>query len=375
MDRDEVAQFYGRVRATTRDIVDPLEQAEWLAQPIPEVSPPRWMLGHVTWLFEQAVLRNHEPNYLSHDLAYSQLLNSYYLVHGEPHPRGQRGLQSRPSIQEVKDYADSVDDRIGTLITEADDPAWQEIAPLLLVGLHHEQQHQELALNETRYILFSQGASRVYHERVPVPDYPLAEPTFLAFDGGTYSVGSSEEGFSFDIEHRRRVLIDWDFQLRNTLVTKGDYLAFMDDGGYEKWEPWLREGFHRAGEKQWTAPRYWRHTDHDGQNSPCMVGNRSIQMNQSPMSVFMRLMHSHDGLAIAYRLQKSGKLHPRGSIPLKGTSSILFAKVHFIRSQHEKEMDFFKCLEMVGNGPLHDLPNILASSHFQENWENITAYG
>ncbi len=216
----------------------------------------KWHLAHTSWFFETFVLVPGLPGYAPFDPAYRQLFNSYYVGVGERPPRPQRGLLSRPSLEEVWRYRRHVDHGVARLLERG--PAPQLLA-LTELGLHHEQQHQELILTDLKHHFSCNPLLPAYRPAPAVPLTASARPLcFVSFEGGLVDMGHEGPGFGFDNESpRHRVWLE-PFQLGERLVTEGEYLAFIEDGGYRRPALWLSEGWDACQQRQWQAPLYWR---------------------------------------------------------------------------------------------------------------------
>jgi ergothioneine biosynthesis protein EgtB len=222
-----------------------------------DASPPKWHLAHTTWFFETFILKPNVAGYEPFHPQFEYLFNSYYNGVGTPYPRAQRGFLSRPTVAEVRAYRHHVDEHMVDLLGECDDASIKECAT---IGIHHEQQHQELLLTDLKYNF---GHNPLYPEYGGGPrctQNTLAECGFLEFSGGIVSVGA-QQGFCFDNELPRHETLLHPFQLANRLVTNADYLAFVADGGYQRPELWLSEGWVALQRSGWCAPLYWRELD------------------------------------------------------------------------------------------------------------------
>ncbi|HEY3919263.1 MAG TPA: ergothioneine biosynthesis protein EgtB [Stellaceae bacterium] len=267
--RDSALARYRSVRARTETLAAPLSPEDQTIQSVADVSPTKWHRAHTTWFFENFILTPFARGYRPYDPAYGYLFNSYYEGAGPRHPRPARGLLSRPSIAEVAQYRAHVDAAMAELIADGDDSAWAAIAPLVELGLHHEEQHQELILMDIKHVLSLSPLDPVY---APAPAAPRrnapAENRFVAFAGGLRQIGyegpgSQEGGFAFDNEGPRHKTWLEPFRLAARLVTCGEYRAFIAAGGYRRAELWLSDGWATAKSEGWEAPLYWRREDDD----------------------------------------------------------------------------------------------------------------
>jgi len=231
-------------------------------QSMPDASPAKWHMAHVTWFFETFVLERFEPGFVPHHPAFRVLFNSYYHGVGEQHPRPQRGLVTRPGLAEVKAYRAAVDERMATLLSRITpaDPRHAEIASLVELGLQHEQQHQELMLTDLKHLLGCNPLAPAYHKVWPLATVAAAEPGWCEFDGGLVEIGHTAggEGFAFDNETPRHTLHLRPYALGNRLVTHGEWLDFVEAGGYTEPRWWLSAGWDWVRQQRIEAPLYWR---------------------------------------------------------------------------------------------------------------------
>jgi ergothioneine biosynthesis protein EgtB len=258
---EELAAWYREVRGQTEALCQGLAAEDYVVQPMPDVSPTKWHLAHTSWFFETFVLQPHGPGYRPLDPAYAYLFNSYYTQAGERHCRAQRGYLSRPTVAEVYAYRRYVDEHLLALLGGADRATLEVLRPLLEIGLHHEQQHQELLVTDIKHVFSVNPLRPVYREQ-PAETHPAPPPLeWAAFPEGVYWIGHDGDGFAYDNEGpRHRVFLEA-FQLASRLVTCGEYLAFMEDGGYARPELWLSAGWATVQENEWTEPFYWERRD------------------------------------------------------------------------------------------------------------------
>lgn len=261
--RADVLRHYHSVRGVTELLCAPLTPEDACMQTMPDVSPPKWHLAHVSWFFETFVLKAFLPAYVEFDPRFAVLFNSYYEGAGAMHPRAQRGFLSRPSLQDVYRYRSHVDEQMTQLIEGAPRARWDEIAARTTLGLHHEQQHQELLLTDIKHIFASQPLRPVYKA---AGDQTAATASAAPFTwhergGGIHEIGFAGAGFSYDNETpRHRVFLE-DFRLGSRPVTNGEYLEFMSAGGYGQAQWWLSEGWGVVRSRGWQAPLYWEQSD------------------------------------------------------------------------------------------------------------------
>jgi len=240
------------VRRLTEQLAAPLSAEDQTVQSMPDASPTKWHLAHTTWFFETFVLRPHARDYRMFDPAYEYLFNSYYEAVGARHPRPQRGMITRPGVEKILAYRRHVSDAMADLLTSGDN--W--IDELVELGLHHEQQHQELLLMDAKHLL-AQNPLRPAYQTIAEPKAEVQPLAWREFEGGMVEIGHDGAGFAFDNEGpRHRVWLE-PFALAARPVSCGEYLAFMEDGGYRRPEFWLSAGWDCVDQRGWQAPLYW----------------------------------------------------------------------------------------------------------------------
>jgi ergothioneine biosynthesis protein EgtB len=250
-------QRFDAVRRRSVGLAEPLSEEDCCAQSMPDASPVKWHLAHTTWFFETFILERHEPGFAPHHPSFRMLYNSYYNGIGEKHARAQRGLVTRPSFDEVLAYRHAVDARIGLLLGQGND----EVAALVEMGVHHEQQHQELLLTDVKHLLAMNPLYPAYAQ-TPLPPAPLAAPLcWQPFDGGVVGIGHEGDGYCFDNELPRHRQFLEPYALASRLSTNADYLAFVRAGGYREPALWLSEGWDWVCANQLAHPLYWREAD------------------------------------------------------------------------------------------------------------------
>jgi ergothioneine biosynthesis protein EgtB len=249
-----LTELYTSVRARSERLCDPLEPEDMVVSSMPDVSPTKWHLAHTSWFFETFVLAPHDPGYASPNRRYAFLFNSYYVQAGERHCRAQRGLVTRPTAAEVFAYRRHVDEHMHVLLERNHDA---KLTALVELGLHHEQQHQELMLTDIKHVFWMNPLRPAYRAPTHEPHRPDVEPDWISVPEGVYTIGHDSCGFAFDNEApSHRVFVD-DFRLGTKLVTNGEYLEFIEDGGYRRAELWLAAGWALAREQSRAAPLYW----------------------------------------------------------------------------------------------------------------------
>jgi ergothioneine biosynthesis protein EgtB len=253
-----LAKRYAQVRFQSLALTDPLSEADAQVQSMPDVSPAKWHLAHVTWFFETFVLERYERGFKPFHPRYRVLFNSYYNQVGEQHPRAQRGLVSRPSLADVKAYRAHVDQRMGALLATAHDPM---IDSLVELGLQHEQQHQELLLTDIKHVLSCNPLAPMYRASWPLAMVAPLAMNWVEHAGGLVEVGHDGAGFAFDNESPRHQQQLRPYALGNRLVTHGEWAEFIADGGYADPRWWLSAGWDWVRQHKIGAPLYWQRQD------------------------------------------------------------------------------------------------------------------
>ncbi len=246
------------VRTLTEDLAAPLSAEDQTVQSMPDVSPTKWHRAHTSWFFETFVLLPHVADYELYDSAYGFLFNSYYEGVGARHARPERGLLSRPGIADIARYRAHVDDAVRSLLERGPD---EHVAALVELGLHHEQQHQELLLMDIKHVLSCNPTMPTYRDLVAQPGEAAGPPTWTAYRGGLRQVGHRGDGFGFDNEHPRHTVFLEPFALCDQLVTCGDWLEFIADHGYHRADLWLSDGWATIQANGWESPLYWWQAD------------------------------------------------------------------------------------------------------------------
>ncbi len=254
----ELHALYTRVRRTTEALCRPLHSEDYVVQSMPDASPTKWHLAHTSWFFETFVLGPALAHYRSFDPRYAVLFNSYYHAAGERHPRPERGLLSRPTVEEVFAYRAHVDRWMGELLE--DGALAGELPFVVELGLNHEEQHQELLLTDLKHLLAQNPLEPAYRERASAPGTAPARrgERWASFDGGLLEIGAGASGFAFDNERPRHRRFLAPFELARAPVTCGEYLEFVEAGGYRRSEHWLSDGWDVLGKLGWEAPLYWK---------------------------------------------------------------------------------------------------------------------
>lgn len=288
--REAFVRRYRDVRTATECICAPLAIEDCVVQSMLEVSPTRWHLAHTTWFFETLVLARETNDYRPHDPAYSALFNSYYNSIGEPFSRARRGLLTRPSVEQVYGYRREIDRRVQRLLRECDDESWRRIAPLIELGLHHEQQHGELILTDIKHVLSCNPLYPAYgdstHRRTGSRgetasrgETPVRPVEWIDGSDGVCWVGHNGEGFAYDNESPRHRQFVHPHQLAIHPTTNAEYLEFIEDGGYRRHEIWLSQGWDIAVNEGWQAPLYWVQRS-DGWQEFTLAGLRPLEPDE-----------------------------------------------------------------------------------------------
>jgi ergothioneine biosynthesis protein EgtB len=256
--RDAWSDVFRIVRAETERRAAPLSPEDQVVQSMPDASPIKWHRAHTTWFFEQFVVAPHVPSYRAHDPHFGFLFNSYYVAAGPRHTRANRGLVTRPDAAAVTRYRDHVDAALGNLLADVSPAAFGRIAPLIEIGLHHEQQHQELMLTDILHAFSENPTAPVYDSDWRWPQCAAPRNDWCELPEGIHTVGHQGQGFCFDNETPAHRALVGPVRLARNLVTNGEWLAFMRDKGYARPELWLSDGWATVATEAWSAPGNWR---------------------------------------------------------------------------------------------------------------------
>lgn len=272
-DRNAVTAYFRQIRQDTETLTAPLEPEDMVIQTMADVSPAKWHLAHTSWFFETFLLKPHLENYAPVNDTYDVLFNSYYQQVGPQWFRAHRGLLSRPTVREVLDYRAHVNGAMEQLIAEAGTALWQNIRMLAVLGLHHEQQHQELICTDIKHVLAQNPLSPAPY---PAPPESAKAPPlgWISYEGGIREIGRNmaPDSFAFDNEGPRHEVLLRPFRLASRPVTNGDFLSFIEDGGYKRPELWLSDGWNAVQDEGWEAPLYWRKDEETGWRSFTLHG-------------------------------------------------------------------------------------------------------
>ncbi|USQ94092.1 ergothioneine biosynthesis protein EgtB [Caulobacter sp. RL271] len=273
---DALADRYRRVRRRTEVLAAPLSPEDQAAQSMPDASPTKWHRGHTTWFFETFLLTPFLPGYAVYDASYGYLFNSYYEAVGPRQPRPQRGLLTRPSTQDVGAYRAHVDAAMARLL---EGPLTPEIRERMDLGLAHEEQHQELILMDILHLFAQSPLSPAYQPGAAAPRPDAGPQRFHRFAGGLVEIGACASIFAFDNERPRHKTYVAPFRLADRLVTNGEWLAFIEAGGYGRADLWLSEGWAKVKEEGWEAPGYWRRDESGAWTTMTLRGRHPVDPN------------------------------------------------------------------------------------------------
>lgn len=254
-----LAERYAQIRAATEALAAPLSAEDQTIQSMPDASPAKWHRAHTSWFFETFLLLPHAPDYAPFDERYGYLFNSYYEAIGARHPRPARGMLTRPSVEEVGAYHAHVDDAMQCFIPQCD----ASLLPLIELGLHHEQQHQELLLTDIKHAFSLNPLAPAYCQRSKKPPANVSAPPleWLIIPQGLHMIGHAGDGFAFDNEGPAHQTFLHEARIATRPVSVGEYLDFVSDGGYQRAEFWLAEGWDHVQREGWEAPAYWQQRD------------------------------------------------------------------------------------------------------------------
>jgi ergothioneine biosynthesis protein EgtB len=271
-----LSEKYKEVRKYTEDICEPLHTEDYVVQPVVDVSPPKWHIGHVTWFFETFVLKPNKKDYQQFDPNYNYVFNSYYENAGARVIRTDRGNLSRPTVEDIYRYRRHVDEAMESFLQ---DPVSKEVEDLLVIGFNHEQQHQELLMTDIKYILGNNPLFPAYKKQIDSKPTNNANSDFVKIKEGIYEIGFAGDGFCFDNElSRHRVFLD-NFSISKNLVTNKEYLEFMNAGGYKDFNFWHSDGWAWVKENKAESPMYWHFIDGEWHNYT-LQGLKPVEMDE-----------------------------------------------------------------------------------------------
>jgi ergothioneine biosynthesis protein EgtB len=275
----DLLKFFIETRAQSEIICKPLQTEDYVVQPIVDVSPPKWHLGHTTWFFEEFILKPHKADYVLFDADFAFVFNSYYESVGKRVVRTDRGNLSRPTVAQVYEYRDYVTQHLADLIQ---DEISSEIEGLVEIGIHHEKQHQELLLTDIKYILGNNPLTPTYCSNFQESKNEDQKLQWLEIPEGIYEIGSNGEGFAYDNEFGRHKVFLHNYAIANRLVTNGEYLEFIKAGGYKSVLLWHAEAWDWVQTQKITKPLYWHETENCWQHYT-MQGLQELDL-QAPLA-------------------------------------------------------------------------------------------
>ena len=255
-----IAERYMKVRKHTEWICSPLQTEDYVVQPIADVSPPKWHIGHTTWFFETFILKPYYMGYQVYNSEYNYVFNSYYETVGNRVIRTDRGNLSRPTVLDIMRYREYVDDAMLKFLCE--EPS-EDVKELLILGFNHEEQHQELLYTDIKYILGHNPLFPAYSKDYHSPKVEIIDEEFIKLDKGIYEIGHKGHGFCFDNELNSHKAYLNDFEISPNLVTNAEYLEFIQQGGYHDFRHWHAEGWDWVKNNKMEAPLYWHLIDED----------------------------------------------------------------------------------------------------------------
>lgn len=251
-------ELFQKTRAATVALCEPLNTEDYIPQPVDFASPPKWHLSHSTWFFEEMILKKFLPEYKVFDPHFAFLFNSYYQTLGDRAIRTERGTITRPTVEEVYAYRKYVDDQMEDLLQN---PISSDLEELVILGINHEQQHQELLITDLKHTFSYNPIHPVYKAGFNLTAQQNDTEGWLNISEGIYEIGFEGKGFHFDNEKGRHKVFLHDFEISKSLVTNADFLEFMEVGGYENFKFWLDEGWSWVTENSINSPLYWKNID------------------------------------------------------------------------------------------------------------------
>ena len=263
LNRHKLIERFKEVRNFTVKLCKPLEVEDFVIQSMPDASPTKWHLAHTTWFYEAFILNKAIENYKSIHPLYTYLFNSYYVQIGKRWTRDQRGLLSRPTVKEIFEYRNYVDERMIQFIENCGEDVLNEYSKVLEIGLNHEQQHQELLLTDIKHALSINPLNPVYSSKKFYNEKNISiEPIrWIPFEGGITEIGNDSSEFCYDNETPLHKVLLQPFKFANRLITNGEFIEFIEDGGYETTPLWLSDGWAMIETKKINAPMYWEKKD------------------------------------------------------------------------------------------------------------------
>lgn len=278
-ERKILSEKYLSVRKFTEELCKPLVTEDYVVQTMPDVSPAKWHLAHVTWFFETFVLKEAKKGYKEFHPSYNFIFNSYYVQVGPRHTRAHRGYLTRPTVKDIYNFREYVDSSMVDLMDNCDEETFRKIAPVIAIGLNHEQQHQELMLTDIKHVFSVNPLHPVYSEK----EFPVIENIpamkWAEFNEGLCEIGHDGTTFCYDNETPVHKEFLNAFSLGSRLVTNGDYIDFINDGGYKNTPAWLSDGWATIEREGWEAPMYWEKKDGEWWNFS-LTGFKKVNPNE-----------------------------------------------------------------------------------------------
>lgn len=260
----DLESLYLSVRQYTEEICGPLEIEDYIPQPVVDVSPPKWNIAHTTWFFEEMILKQFAAGYKEFNPEFGFLFNSYYNSLGNRTVRDNRGDLSRPTVKEVYQYRKYVDEKMREFLRQDFSP---EVSELVVLGLHHEQQHQELLISDLKFTFSCNPLFPVYNAKNIICEKGEIKSDlkdkYVSVEAGIYEIGFQGEGFHFDNELGRHKVYLHDFEISSELITNAEFSEFIEDGGYDNFRFWHAEGWDWVNQNQVKSPLYWHKKDGD----------------------------------------------------------------------------------------------------------------
>ena len=279
--KESLIDFYKTVREFSHTLAEPLVIEDYVVQSMPDVSPTKWHLAHTSWFFETFVLSQALPKYKSPNTGYAYLFNSYYVQAGERHYRPKRGLISRPTVEETYQYRNHVDESMLQFMENSNEKEWDQLAPVIEIGIHHEQQHQELIVTDIKHVLSENPLKPKYLDKTQNGHKPekLEPLAWVEFEEEIYTIGNQGDGFGYDNEYPNHKVYLNSFELGSRLITNAEYIEFIEDGGYKTPEIWLSEGWATVETENWNCPLYWENKDGKWMQFT-LTGLREVEPNE-----------------------------------------------------------------------------------------------
>lgn len=277
--REELVEKFIAVRNFTQELCKPLVTEDYVVQTMPDVSPAKWHLAHVTWFFETFILRESKKDYKDFHPMYNFIFNSYYVRVGPRHTRAHRGYLTRPTVNDIYDFRKYVDDEMAGFIYSCDEETLNKITPLVEIGLNHEQQHQELMLTDIKHVFSVNPLHPVYSDKEFQVVDKIPGMEWVKQDEGLYEIGYDGKAFCYDNETPVHKEFVKSFAVGSRLVTNGEFLEFIEDSGYKNATLWLSDGWAAKERENWEAPMYWENKNGEWWNFK-LTGYKKVNPNE-----------------------------------------------------------------------------------------------